>query len=217
MTNEADSAKWERGRLAMMSKLREYKIGDEKILAAMEKVPRHLFIPSAYRHVSDAYGDHPCPIGHRQTISQPFIVAYMTQCLDLIAGDKVLGVGTGSGYQAAILAELDVELYSVEVVKSLADHARSILASQGYRNVNIKRGDGYKGWPEHAPYDAILVTCAPREIPGALVHQLSDGGRMILPVGEYMQRLVIVRKKNGRITKNDDLMVRFVPMVRGWR
>jgi protein-L-isoaspartate(D-aspartate) O-methyltransferase len=198
-----------------MSKLREYRIRDGRVLAAMEKVPRHLFLPAPYRHVSNPYGDHPCPIGHRQTISQPFIVAYMTQCLDLMAGDRVLGVGTGSGYQAAVLSEMNVELYSVEVVSKLAEHARRVLDAQGYQKVHIKVGDGYEGWPEHAPYDGILVTCAPRDVPQTLVDQLADGGRMVLPVGEHVQRLVILRRKGDKIIRKDDLMVRFVPMVRG--
>jgi protein-L-isoaspartate(D-aspartate) O-methyltransferase len=198
-----------------MSKLREYKIRDGRVLAAMEKIPRHLFLPAAYRHVSDPYGDHPCPIGHRQTISQPFIVAYMTQCLDLMAGDRVLGVGTGSGYQAAVLSEMNIDLYSVEVVSKLAEHARSVLDAQDYQKVHIKVGDGYEGWPEHAPYDGILVTCAPRDVPQTLVDQLADGGRMVLPVGEHMQRLVILRRKGDKIIRKDDLMVCFVPMVRG--
>lgn len=198
----------------MVSKLRDYKIRDERILAAMSRIPRHLFIPSEHRLALDPYGDHPCSIGHRQTISQPFIVAYMTQCLELKEGEKVLGIGTGSGYQAAVLAELNVQLYSVETVSDLARHARKVLSEQGYRNVEIRTGDGYQGWPEHAPYDGIIVTCAPADIPRALVDQLAEGGRMILPVGEYMQRLAVIRNVNGRTTRVDDMMVRFVPMVR---
>jgi len=194
---------------------REYRVGDERILSAMAKVRRHMFIPEAYRRQGEAYGDHPCPIGFEQTISQPFIVAYMTERLNVKPREKVLEIGTGSGYQAAILAEMGAEVYSIEIVAPLADHARQVLAAEGYTGVHVLSGDGYKGWPEHAPFDAIIVTCAPEDVPSALVNQLREGGRMILPVGVSFQRLVILRKKQGRVQQEEDIAVRFVPMVRG--
>ena len=173
-----------------------------------------MFIPENFRFRNEAYADHPCPIGHGQTISQPFIVAYMTEKISPKPGDKILEIGTGSGYQAAILAECGAEVFSIEIVPELAQHARAALQSEGYKEVKVQTGDGYKGWPEHAPFDAIIVTCAPEEVPAALVEQLKENGRMILPVGIGFQRLVILRKKNGIITREEDLPVRFVPMVK---
>jgi len=206
---------FEQARNELVELLRvHYRIRDERVLAAMEKVPRHLYIPEKFRR-SDAYGDHPCPIGFGQTISQPTIVAYMTQALDVQSGEKVLEIGTGSGYQAAILAELGAEVYTIEIVPELAAHAKTVLAERGYTNVNVRCGDGYKGWPEHAPFDIIIGTCAPEEVPPVLVEQLAEGGRMMLPVGEWFQRLVILRKQQGRILQEEDLSVRFVPMVHG--
>jgi protein-L-isoaspartate(D-aspartate) O-methyltransferase len=202
----------------MVRKLQRYGISDERILAAMSAVSRHLFIPKRYRDTYDPYGDHPGPIGYGQTISQPYIVAYMTERLNLKPGEKVLEIGTGSGYQAAVLAALGAEVYSIEIVPELAAHARKVLAEEGYRNVYVLAGDGYKGWPEYAPFDAIIVTCAPEKIPRALVEQLRDGGRMILPLGpRFHQRLVICRKKGGEVVVEEDLPVRFVPMVHGDR
>jgi protein-L-isoaspartate(D-aspartate) O-methyltransferase len=205
---------WDRRRADMVAQLRAYQITDERLLAAMGKVRRHMFIPESYRR-ADAYGDHPCPIGYDQTISQPFIVAYMTACMKLRSGEKVLEIGTGSGYQAAILAELGAHVYSVEIIPELAAHARQALRSEGYPDVRVLTGDGYKGWPEFAPFDVIIVTCAPDKVPSALVAQLKDGGRMILPVGTDAQRLVMLRKSGGNVEQTDDLPVRFVPMVRG--
>lgn len=205
---------WSTEREAMLAVLRRHGIRDERILAVMGAVRRDRFIPDAYRH-RDAYGDYPLPIGHGQTISQPFVVAYMTWQMDLQPGEKVLEIGTGSGYQAAILAELGAEVYSIEIVPELAGHARAALSAEGYASVQVLTGDGYRGWPEHAPFDAIIVTCAPEKIPPALVEQLRDGGRMILPVGRGQQRLVILRKEGARIIQEDDLPVRFVPMVKG--
>ena len=207
---------WDGERAAMVRQLRsEYQVRDERVLAAMFKVRRHLFIPAGFRHHGRAYGDHPSPIGHDQTISQPFIVAYMTDRLQLRPGEKVLEVGTGSGYQAAILAELGADVCSIEIVAPLAEHARQALAAEGYGKVRVLTGDGYRGWPEHAPFDAIIVTCAPEDVPPALVSQLREGGRMILPVGAGVQRLVVLRKKDGQVRQEDDIAVRFVPMVHG--
>ena len=202
----------------MVRQLRRHGIRDERVLAAMESVPRHFFIPEKYRDTYDAYGDHPGPIGYGQTISQPYIVAYMTERLNLKPGEKVLEIGTGSGYQAAVLAALGAKVYSIEIVPELAEHARTVLSNQGIENVHVLSGDGYKGWPEHSPFDAIIVTCALEKIPGALVEQLKEGGRMILPLGaRFHQRLVICRKKGGEVVVEEDLPVRFVPMVRGDR
>jgi protein-L-isoaspartate(D-aspartate) O-methyltransferase len=215
-TDQTEEGQWASERRDMVSVLRRYGVRDEKILAAMEKVRRHVFIPPEFRRHNIAYGDHPCQIGHGQTISQPFIVAYMTDKLALGPGEKLLEIGTGSGYQAAVLAELGVRVFSIEIVPELADHARAVLAQEGYtNNVQVLTGDGYKGWPEKAPFDAVMVTCAPDEIPKTLVEQLKEGGRMILPVGGWMgQRLVILKKRGGKVEQTDDLPVRFVPMVK---
>ena len=157
-------------------------VKDAQILEAMRSVPRHRFVPE--RFVDQAYGDHPLPIGYGQTISQPFIVAWMTELLDLQPGEKVLEIGTGSGYQAAVLAELkDIQVYSVEIVPELATSAESRLQQLGYDQVQVKQGDGYYGWQEHAPYDAILVTAAPDHLPSPLVDQLAAGGRLVIPIG----------------------------------
>ncbi|MBM4143534.1 MAG: protein-L-isoaspartate(D-aspartate) O-methyltransferase [Lentisphaerae bacterium] len=216
-TNDAANEEefWIQRRQEMVEVLRRYEIGNPRVLAAMQAVRRHTFIPAAHRNRHTAYGDHPCPIGYDQTISQPFIVAYMTEKMSLREGEKVLEIGTGSGYQAAVLAEMGVEVYSIEIVPELAEHARRALASQGYDRVKVLTGDGYKGWPEHSPFDAIIVTCAPDQVPRALVDQLKDGGRMILPLGVGFQRLVILRKKGDRVEQEDDIGVRFVPMVKG--
>jgi protein-L-isoaspartate(D-aspartate) O-methyltransferase len=201
-------------RKAMVDVIRRHGVKDERVLEAMGKVRRHVYIPDEARRF-DAYGDHPCPIGYGQTISQPFIVAYMTQRIEVVPGMRVLEIGTGSGYQAAVLAELGAEVYSIEIVPELADHARRVLAAEGYDGVKVKTGDGYKGWPEHAPFDAVIVTCAPDDIPEALVEQLKDGGRMILPVGSGVQQLVVLEKTGDTFRKIPDIYVRFVPMVKG--
>lgn len=202
-------------RKEMVTVLKHYKIKDDRVIEAMEKVRRHVYIPADLRDRVDPYGDHPCPIGYGQTISQPFIVAYMTQRIEVKPGMKILEIGTGSGYQAAILAEMGAEVYSIEIVPQLARHAQVVLESEGYGAVHVKCGDGYKGWPEHAPFDAIIVTCAPNEIPEALVSQLQDGGRMILPVGSGIQQLVILEKTGDTFREIPDMYVRFVPMVKG--
>lgn len=209
--NETD---WAYERQAMVRLLRErYRIGDERILCAMAEIPRHLFIPEAFRPFVDPYGDHPCPIGHDQTVSQPYIVAYMTEKLNPQPGEKVLEIGSGSGYQSAVLAELGAEVYTIETIPTLAEHARQILAEQGFSNVTVRCGDGYAGWPEAAPFDVIIGTCAPEEVPPALVEQLAEGGRMMLPVGEGFQRLVILRRRGGVLVQAEDIPVRFVPMI----
>jgi len=204
-----------RERQAMIEMLRSvYRIEDQRVLEAMQKVRRHLYIPEEYRVQDSPYGDHPCAIGYNQTISQPYIVAYMTQWLNIQPGEKVLEIGTGSGYQAAILAEMGAEVYSIEIIPELAEHAKKALRSEGYDRVHIRTGDGYKGWPEQAPFDAVIAACAPQELPEALVNQLQENGRMILPLGEqFSQRLIILRKKEGRVQMENDLPVRFVPMV----
>ena len=203
----------EEAREAMVRLLIAYGVRDEKVIAAMRKVKRHNFLPAGY-FSRDAYGDHPLPIGHDQTISQPYIVAYMTERIAPRPGEKVLEIGTGSGYQAAVLAELGADVYSIEIVPELASHSIEALAREGYK-CKVKCGDGYQGWPEHAPFSMIIVTCAPEELPEKLVEQLADGGRMILPLGAYSQRLVILRKKGERFITEDDLPVRFVPMIKG--
>ena len=188
-------------------------IYDSDILDAFLKVDRHKFVPT--QNQQWAYADSPLSIGEGQTISQPYIVAFMTQALNLREGDKVLEIGTGSGYQAAILAELGAETYSIEIIESLAIQAKQVLDKMGYKNFHLKTGDGYLGWAEHAPYDAIIVTCAPSEIPLALQQQLAENGRMIIPVGAQgtVQKLVLLKKKNGKIKKSSILPVRFVPMI----
>ena len=188
-------------------------IRNPEVLQAMTDVPRHEFVPSALRPY--AYADGPLPIGHGQTISQPFIVAYMTQALELTKQESVLEVGTGSGYQAAILGKLAKEVYSIEIVPPLAESARGVLSKLGFKNVHVRLGDGYLGWPDKAPFDAIIVTCAPDHVPEPLISQLKEGGRLVIPVGEAggVQQLVLLRKRNGQISKDKMLDVRFVPMT----
>jgi protein-L-isoaspartate(D-aspartate) O-methyltransferase len=182
------------------------------VLAAMGKVPRHEFVPERLRSL--AYEDCPLPIGHDQTISQPYIVAFMTEQLEPKPTDRVLEIGTGSGYQAAVLAELVAKVYTVEIIEDLAGRAAVDLKRLGYTNVSVRAGDGYKGWPEAAPFDAIIVTCAPEKVPPPLVEQLKDGGRMIIPVGPtWDQELVLLRKQGDRLERQAVLPVRFVPMT----
>jgi len=187
-------------------------IHDERVLAAMSKVPREEFVPPDLR--AESYSDGPLPIGYDQTISQPYIVALMTEQLRLKPHDRVLEIGTGSGYQAAVLAELVAEVYSIEIVAPLAHTAEATLQRLGYKNVHVKVGDGYKGWPEHAPFDAVIVTCAPEHVPQPLINQLKEGGRMIIPVGQrFAQELYLLEKKNARLQQSAVLPVRFVPMA----
>jgi protein-L-isoaspartate(D-aspartate) O-methyltransferase len=187
-------------------------ISEQRVLDAMAKVPREEFVSPESRVAS--YEDGPLPIGYGQTISQPYIVAFMTEQLRPKTSDRVLEVGTGSGYQAAILAELVSEVYSIEIVEPLAKSAEATLQRLGYKNVHVKFGDGYKGWPETGPFDAIIVTCAPDKVPQPLVDQLKDGGRMVIPVGErFAQQLYLLEKKDGQLKQSATLPVRFVPMV----
>lgn len=186
-------------------------IKDRKVLEAMLKVPRHLFVPEQMKEL--AYGDEPLPIGEGQTISQPYIVAYMTEALKLTGNERVLEIGTGSGYQTAILAEIVKEVYTVEVIPELSRRAQKVLAELGYNNIKFLIGDGTRGWPEHAPYDAILVSAAPATVPRTLVDQLKINGRMIIPVGTDFQELVLVRRKKDGWEEERLIGVRFVPLV----
>jgi len=187
-------------------------VNDARVLAAMAKVPREEFVPPESRAAS--YEDGPLPIGYDQTISQPYIVAFMTEQLRPKPSDRVLEIGTGSGYQAAILAELVSDVYSIEIVEPLAKTAEATLQRLGYKNVHLKIGDGYKGWPEEGPFDAIIVTCAPDKVPQPLIDQLKDDGRMVIPVGDrFAQQLYLLEKKNGQLKQSATLPVRFVPMT----
>jgi len=186
---------------------------DQRVLAAMAKVKRHEFVPPAQRR--SAYRNRPLAIGAGQTISQPFIVALMTDLLDLQHGDKVLEIGTGCGYQAAVLGELAKDVYTIEIVESLGKTAAQTLTRLGYANVHTRIGDGYKGWPEHAPYDAIIVTAAPDHVPPALVAQLKVGGRLVIPIGKFAQELmVIVKNEDGSTRREAIVPVQFVPLTR---
>jgi len=207
-----DVRDWQEERTRMVNEqLRARDIRNERVLEAMLTVPRHLFIPGSAR--GGAYGDFPVPIGNGQTISQPYIVAFMTQALDVGPGDRVLEIGTGSGYQAAVLSLLAKEVFTIEIIEPLADRARATLADLGFRNVQVRTGNGYLGWPEHAPYDRIIVTAAPEEVPPALVEQLKIGGLMAVPVGVDEQELRILRRVPTGMETITTLPVRFVPMT----
>jgi protein-L-isoaspartate(D-aspartate) O-methyltransferase len=187
-------------------------VRDTRVLEAMKKVPRHEFVPAG--EVEYAYDDNPLPIGYHQTISQPYIVAYMTEALALKGQESVLEIGTGSGYQAAVLAELAQKIYTIEIVEPLCEQARQSLKSLGYQNIFVRCGDGFAGWPECAPFDAIMVTAAPETIPQPLIDQLAVNGRLIAPVGKYIQELVLITKtKEGSIVRTELIPVRFVPMT----
>jgi protein-L-isoaspartate(D-aspartate) O-methyltransferase len=205
-------AEYESQRLAMVREQIEARgVKDPLTLAALRKVPRHELVPAAQRPSS--YEDHPLPIGHEQTISQPYIVAFMTEALGLKGGETVLEVGTGSGYQAAVLAEIAAKVYTIEIVEPLATRARADLARLGYKNVEVRAGDGYKGWPEQAPFDAIMVTAAAPTIPAPLKEQLKEGGRLVIPVGEDDQRLLVLTRRGAVFEERVLLPVRFVPMT----
>jgi protein-L-isoaspartate(D-aspartate) O-methyltransferase len=211
---QEDEARFARLRREMVDRqLRDRDITDTRVLESMAAVPRHLFVPPAVRDA--AYEDHPLPIAEGQTISQPYIVALMTQCLELKGGEKVLEIGTGSGYQAAVLSRLAAKVFSIEIHEPLAVQAADLLRRLGYANVEVRAGDGFFGWSEKAPFDAIIVTCAASRIPEPLFQQLAEGGRLAVPVGEpdAVQMLTRVRKVKGRKVVEELLDVRFVPMT----
>jgi protein-L-isoaspartate(D-aspartate) O-methyltransferase len=188
-------------------------ITDPQVLRAMSIVPRHLFMSETYRHL--AYADHPLPIGDGQTISQPYIVALMTQLLEVQPKEKILEIGTGSGYQAAVLAQLGAEVYTIEIIQELADRASGTLARLGYDSIHVKWGDGNLGWEQEAPFDAVIITCASSTIPPALFHQVREGGRIVLPLGnpQTYQTLCVIRKQKGKPVTQKVSSVRFVPMT----
>lgn len=197
--------------------LQDWGISDPRVLKAMATVPRERFVPESQRDV--AYYDGALPIGAGQTISQPYVVAHMSELLELTGEETVLEVGTGSGYQAAVLSLLAREVYTIERMEELAVQARQVLAELGYTNVSVRVGDGSAGWPEHAPYDAILVACAGPDVPPPLVEQLADGGRLVIPVGPRgLQDLVLLRKQGAKITREKHSPVAFVPLIgeHGW-
>ena len=198
-------------RRELVEALKSQGLKQRPVLDALLKVPRHKFVPASHRHL--AYENRALPIAHEQTISQPYIVGYMTEAADIAPGDRILEIGTGSGYQAAVLAELAKEVYSIEIVPSLADSARKLLHELGYKNVQVKTGNGYLGWPEHAPFDAIIVTAAPPEVPQALVNQLAVGGTMVVPVGSEFQQMVIITRSESGVVERRTIPVAFVPMV----
>ncbi|NQT41030.1 MAG: protein-L-isoaspartate(D-aspartate) O-methyltransferase [Planctomycetes bacterium] len=193
--------------------LRDRDITDAKVLEVMGRVPRHKFVPKEYAH--RAYADHPLPIGHGQTISQPYIVALMTQLARPDAKSRALDIGTGSGYQAAVLGELCKEVHSIEILQPLAAEAKKRLARLGYKNITVRAGDGYRGWPEHAPFDVIIVAAAPDHVPKPLIEQLAPGGRLVIPVegGLFQQLLLIEKAEDGTVRREKVIDVRFVPMT----
>jgi protein-L-isoaspartate(D-aspartate) O-methyltransferase len=214
LSAQSEDEAFARQRRAMVvEQLESRDIRDKRVLEAMRQVPRHLFVPLSFR--DQAYADHPLPIGEDQTISQPYIVALMTQCLELKGKETILEVGTGSGYQAAVLSLLASRVYSIEINAALAESARNLIEKLGYANVDIRTGDGFFGWPEKAPFDGIIVTCAARRVPGPLFEQLKEGGRMVIPVGETGegQRLIRVRKLKGKAYEDEISLVMFVPML----
>lgn len=205
----------ERARMVQIQMVRRYPaIGDDTVLEAMRQVPRHLFVPWALKRA--AHADQPLPIGHGQTISQPYIVALMTEALEMKPDAKVLEIGTGSGYQAAVLSELTPRVFTIEIIRALGEEAQERLQKLGYQTIKVRLGDGYFGWPEEAPFDGIIVTCAAGHIPPPLIEQLSEGGRMVIPVGGVyqVQRLMVVTKnREGKVRTEELLPVRFVPMT----
>jgi protein-L-isoaspartate(D-aspartate) O-methyltransferase len=201
----------EKRRQMVEHQIRGRGISDKAVLAAMLKVERHRFVPAS--QTAYAYHDSPLPIGEDQTISQPFIVAYMSEAAEIAPSEKVLEIGTGSGYQAAILGEIAREVYTIEIVPSLAERARATLSQLGYKNVFVKTGNGYLGWPEHAPFDAIVVTAAPDKVPQALVDQLAVNGKMVIPVGTFNQQMTIISRTSSGVVERKTIPVRFVPMT----
>lgn len=210
MESKGDIFSFERERM-VTTQIESRGVEDTLVLKAMRDVPRHLFVPEGYRDL--AYADGPLPIGEGQTISQPYIVALMTELLGLEGGGKVLEIGTGSGYQAAILAEIASEVYTIEIICTLAESAESTLKELEYQNITVKCGDGYQGWKEHSPFDGIIVTAAPDHIPQPLVDQLKEGGRLVIPVGDVFQELVVITKTKKGIKQTNVIPVRFVPMT----
>jgi protein-L-isoaspartate(D-aspartate) O-methyltransferase len=209
---QTDVRDWQAERTRMVNEqLKARDIRNDRVLEAMLSVPRHRFIPESAR--GGAYGDFPVPIGYGQTISQPYIVAFMTQALDVGPGDRVLEIGTGSGYQAAVLSLLAREVFTIEIIESLADRARATLKDLGHQNVHVRAGNGYLGWPEYAPFDRIIVTAAPEAVPPALVEQLKIGGLMAIPIGVGDQELRILRRTPVGLDTIATLPVRFVPMT----
>lgn len=204
-----ERARWDMVENQIMSR----GVTDRVVVQAMLKVPRHLFIPENLRHT--AYNDNPVPIGSGQTVSQPYIVALMTALLKPGAGKKVLEIGTGSGYQTAVLKETGSRVYTIEIISDLAKKARTLLEDIGYEGIEFRTGDGYKGWPGHAPFDGIIVTAAPEKIPETLLEQLAEGGKMVIPVGSDDQELLLIEKTSGGIEKKRITPVRFVPMTGG--
>lgn len=194
------------------TQIRQRGVSDRRVLKAMATVPRHRFVRPS--DVDLAYGDFPVDIGFAQTISQPYIVAYMTEALDLQPSDRVLEIGTGSGYQAAILGQLVREVYTIEIVPELAERSSTLIAALGYTNVHVRAGDGYLGWPERAPFDAVIVTAAPDHVPQPLVDQLAVGGRLVIPIGRGDQNLIIYTRTTDGLREESRLPVRFVPLTR---
>jgi protein-L-isoaspartate(D-aspartate) O-methyltransferase len=210
-TDEGD-ARWAKQREAMVSaQIAVRGVRDERVLAAMRAVPRHLFVPSEVQ--GEAYADHPLPIGEGQTISQPYIVGLMTELLEVKAGDRVLEIGTGSGYQAAVLAAMGCEVYTIEIRAGLAKDAERRLASLGYQAVHVRSGDGYGGWPDAAPFAGIIVTAAPERIPQPLLDQVRLGGHLVIPVGSFYQQLKVLTRTATGVGERDVIPVRFVPMT----
>ncbi len=211
-SNESDKYKKLRN-LMVVEQIESRGIKNKRVLKAMRTVPRHLFVPESLRNLS--YIDRPLPIGEEQTISQPYIVALMTELIEPEKNDRILEIGTGSGYQAAVLAEFCKEVYTIEIIESLANSAEMRLKSMGYENIKVRHGDGFQGWEKHAPFNGIIVTAAPEKVPPPLLEQLAEGGRMIIPVGsQWMwQELYLIKKIKGKIIKEKIAPVRFVPMT----
>jgi protein-L-isoaspartate(D-aspartate) O-methyltransferase len=210
-TRHVSDEEYAKQRRRLVEQLRSEGIQNQGVLDALLKVPRHRFVPPSYRHL--AYQNHPLPIGQDQTISQPFIVGYMTEAAEIASGEKVLEIGTGSGYQAAVLAELAKEVYTIEIIPELAEGARTLLREMGYKNLQVKTGNGYEGWVEHAPFDAIVVTAAPDEVPKALVEQLAVRGKMVIPVGKSFQQMIIITRTESGVVERRTIPVAFVPMT----